>query len=117
MSSANNQRAKPMPEIEILHKYLKDKIATCTEAHKATGIDQKNLCRYKRELEKNGHLFVCRKGVCPETKMDGVQFITTNYNLVPKNLQLSLFSENNDPFTIPYDEIKDPPNPFNPIKE
>lgn len=64
----------------ILH-YLKSTTATATMVCKATGIEQKNFCRYKRELEKLGLLFEVRKGICEHTKFRA-SYLTTNPYLI-----------------------------------
>lgn len=66
----------------ILH-YLKINTATATMVCKATGIEQKNFCRRKRELEKLGLLFEVKKGICEVTKFRA-SYLTTNPDLISK---------------------------------
>ena len=61
--------------------YLQNHIATNSMASKATGIAQKNLCRYKREFQKAGQLFEVYKGICELTKFRAT-YLTTNPELI-----------------------------------
>lgn len=54
-------------QIEILLVYLKNQVATASMISEATGIPQKNICRYKRKLEKEGRLFEIYKSRCKFT--------------------------------------------------
>lgn len=63
-----------------LFNYLIPNIATSTMAAKDTGISQKNICRYKRELEKDNRLFVLGKGRCKVTGRKA-QYLTTSINV------------------------------------
>lgn len=62
--------------------YLNNHIATNSMASKATGIPQKNLCRYKREFQDAGLLFEVYKGICKHTK-HRASYLTTNKALLP----------------------------------
>lgn len=70
-------------EKTIFH-YLQNHIATASMVADATGIPQKNITRYKRDLEKQGLLFEVEKKLC---KLTGFRawYITTNKDLfIPK---------------------------------
>jgi len=56
----------------------------------ATGIPQKNICRYKRDLEKAGLLFEVEKKLCRQTGFRA-WYLTTNSELSPRSTQLYLF--------------------------
>ncbi len=58
--SSTNQKRK-------FYTYLRKYTATASMAAKATGIKQKNLCRYKRQLEKEGLLWQVEEKICQET--------------------------------------------------
>lgn len=73
-SNTNIQEA----ELKIFYDYLSDKATTQTAVCKATGLHQKNTCRYKSLLQKQNKLWVVKLGICPITKRSNVQFITTN---------------------------------------
>ncbi len=44
-------------QLETIFNYLRNHVATNTMVSEATGIPQKNICRYKRDLEKARRLF------------------------------------------------------------
>jgi hypothetical protein len=56
----------------------------------ATGISQKNICRYKRDLEKAGRLWEIEKKLCKQTGFKAWH-LTTNPEQAPFNNQLNLF--------------------------
>ena len=70
-------------DIRKVLNYLKIHTATATMVCKATGIEQKNFCRRKRELEKLGLLFEVKKGICEITKFRA-SYLTTNPDLISK---------------------------------
>ncbi len=57
----------PLNQVQTIFQYLKENIATASMVADATGIYQKNICRYKRDLEKAGRLFEISKGTCKKT--------------------------------------------------
>lgn len=70
---------------EIFAQFLKEHTATATMSSVATGIPQKNICRYKRELEDEGRLVVLFKRLCPITKFRAA-YLSTNPDLInPSN--------------------------------
>lgn len=71
-------------QIQIFYNYLKDNVATATMATNATGVSQKNICRYKRMLEKTGRLWQVFKKPCESTNRFA-WFLTTNPNKAPKH--------------------------------
>jgi hypothetical protein len=76
-------------EKTIFH-YLQNHTATASMVSKETGIPQKNICRYKRDLQQAGLLCEVRKGYCELTKFRA-WYLTTNPDLFPKsNLTKSL---------------------------
>lgn len=68
-------------EKTIFH-YLQNHIATATMVSNATGIPQKNICRYKRDLEQRDLLFEVEKKICEVTGFRA-WFLSTNPNLKP----------------------------------
>jgi hypothetical protein len=62
---------------ETIFLYLQNNIATATMVSQATGISQKNICRYKRDLEKDGVLWEVKKTLCEITGFKA-WYITTN---------------------------------------
>jgi len=66
-----------------IFEYLQTHIATATMVSLATGVPQKCICRYKRDLEKNGLLWETAKKPCKETGFKA-WYLTTNPNNVPE---------------------------------
>jgi hypothetical protein len=80
-----------LSQLKTIFQFLKEHVATASMVSAATGIPQKNICRYKRDLEKAGRLWEIEKKLC---KMTGFKawYLTTNPDLAPtNNQQLELF--------------------------
>lgn len=77
-------------QLKTIFNYLQNHIATASMISEVTGIPQKNICRYKRDLEKAGRLFEVEKSVCQHTGFKA-WYITCNPSFSPKVKQLSLF--------------------------
>ena len=77
-------------KITIFH-YLKENIATASMISEATSIPQKNVTRYKRNLELAGLLFEVKKTYCEKTGFKA-SYLTTNKEIVQTiGIQLNLF--------------------------
>jgi hypothetical protein len=86
-SKDNNRRT----QLKTIFQYLSEHIATASMASKATGVPQKNICRYKRDLEKAGQLWEIVKTTCKETGFKA-WYLTTNPSKAPNSdTQLKLF--------------------------
>lgn len=88
---------------KIFKEYLKKNTATSSMVSDATGIAQKNLCRYKRWLEDSGELVEVFHGKCQSTGFPA-WYLSTNEDLIKsvrnqkenqKKQQLKLFSNGN----------------------
>jgi len=79
-------------QIKIFFEYLQEHTATASMVSAATGIPQKNITRYKRDLEKAGRLWEVEKKHCKKTGFKA-WYITTNPQHKPTHLlnQLNLF--------------------------
>lgn len=78
-------------QLQTIFNYLQNHIATASMVSEATKIPQKNITRYKRELEKAGKLWETTKKLCEKTKFNA-WYITCNPDFAPKgSSQLSLF--------------------------
>jgi hypothetical protein len=66
---------------ETIFLYLQNHVATATMISRATDIPQKNICRYKRDLEKAGVLWEVKKALCAIRGFKA-WYLTTNINLV-----------------------------------
>ena len=75
---------------QTIFEYLKEHTATASMVTEATGVPQKSICRYKRDLEKQGLLYEIEKRFC---KLTGFRawYLTTNPELFPKSNQLKMF--------------------------
>jgi hypothetical protein len=98
MSAANNHRLNIetlgkdtyfLSQLKAVYNYLKENTATATMVADATGISQKNICRYKRFLEKNGQIAEIEKKPCKSTGFKA-WYLTTNPEAFPKSKQLAL---------------------------
>ena len=67
-------------QAKTIFNYLKSNTATNTMVSKATGIPQKNICRYKRDFELLGILQEVERKLC---KITGhrASYLTTNKEL------------------------------------
>jgi len=87
-----NEGNTPLCQIQTIFQYLHEHIATASMVADATGIYQKNICRYKRDLEKAGIIWELEKKQCEKTGFKA-WYLTTNPDKVPKQslIQLNLF--------------------------
>ena len=77
-------------QLKTIFQYLQEQIATASMVSAATGIPQKNITRYKRDLEKAGRLWEIEKKLCKHTGFKA-WYLTTNPEQAPFNNQLNLF--------------------------
>jgi hypothetical protein len=77
-------------QLQTIFHYLEKHVATASMVSKATGVPQKNICRFKRDLEKAGALAEIKKDTCQLTGFKA-WYLTTNKNLFPQRQQLKLF--------------------------
>lgn len=68
-------------QVKTIFKYWQKNIATASMVSRATGVPHKNICRYKRDLEKSGKLFEVRKSACAHTGFPA-WYCTTNKDLL-----------------------------------
>lgn len=68
-------------EKKLFFNYLQENTATSSMASAALGIPQKNLTRYKRELEKAGLLMVVCTSICRVTK-HRADYLTTSDKII-----------------------------------
>ena len=68
---------------KTIFEFLKVHTATASMVSKATGIPQKNICRYKRDLEKSGLLAETERELCKATSFRA-WYLTTNKDLFPQ---------------------------------
>lgn len=56
-----------------------------------TGIMRPNICRYVSKWKKQDRIKIVSLSICPISKHEGVQRLTTNPEMFPKSNQLNLF--------------------------
>jgi hypothetical protein len=78
-------------QLETVFRYLRTHIATASMVSDATGVPQKSICRYKRNLEKAGLLWETERKRCKKTGRKAC-YLTTDPDQVAKyqSPQLSL---------------------------
>jgi hypothetical protein len=78
-------------QLKTIFLYLWEHIATASMVSDATGVPQKCITRYKRDLEKAGQLWEIEKKYCQKTGFLA-WYLTTNPDKAPKRSpQLNLF--------------------------
>ena len=74
-------------QLQTILYYLQDHTATASMISKATGIPQKNICRYKADLEKKGLLKEVAKRKCRLTGFPAWYLSTDIVHIVPSVLK------------------------------
>jgi len=71
-------------QLKTIFEYLKQNTATNTMVSVNTGVPQKNICRFKRDLEQQGLLIEVEKKLC---KITGFRawYLSTNENLIKQS--------------------------------
>lgn len=78
-------------QLKTIFQFLQEHVATASMVSEATGVPQKNICRYKRDLEKAGNLWEFEKKECKKTGFKA-WYLTTNIDMAPNiPIQLKLF--------------------------
>jgi len=99
MNNTNNPQHKRqdkdkhhLNQLQTIFGYLQKHIATASMVTAATGVPQKCITRYKRDLEKAGRLWEVGKKPCKKTGYKA-WYLTTDPDKAPKHLpnQLNLF--------------------------
>ena len=74
-------------QLQTILYYLQDHTATASMISKATEIPQKNICRYKKDLEKKGLLKEVIKSKCRLTGFPAWYLSTNIVHIVPSVLE------------------------------
>lgn len=82
-SLEQGKSTKQDTQIKTIFQYLYNHTATASMVAASTGIPQKCITRYKRDLEKKGLLYEVEKKLCLLTNFKAF-FLTTNPELFPK---------------------------------
>ena len=89
--TSQSKDATHVNQLQTIFKYLQEHEATASMVADATNVYQKNICRYKRDLEKAGRLWEIAKAVCKKTGFKA-WYLTTNPDKAPNgSKQLTLF--------------------------
>jgi predicted transcriptional regulator len=78
-------------DAQIIEEVFSPEPRTMMQATVITGIPTQYVCRYVGRLRKEGAIQVYRRGKCPITGWNGVQFLTTNpalFRAIPKQLNI-----------------------------
>lgn len=94
ISLNGNNKDSNNNQLQRVYSTLFARPMTMYEVALITGIERANVCRYVAELRKSNSIAVVRLGICPITRHDGVQFLTTNPALFPQETQLDLSFDN-----------------------
>jgi hypothetical protein len=79
-----NEDTTHFNQLQTIFQYLQDHIATASMVAEATGVYQKNICRYKRDLEKACRLWETEKKPCKKTGFKA-WYLTTDPTKACKN--------------------------------
>lgn len=80
-----------LTQLQTIFQYLQKQTATASMVTDATGVPQKCICRYKRDLEKAGRLWEVIKATCNKTGFKA-WYLTTDETKAPiSSPQLNLF--------------------------
>ena len=78
-------------QLRTIFQYLQTHIATASMVTEATGVPQKCICRYKRDLQQSGRLWEVKKDFCEHTG-HRAYYLTTDPEKAPnKYTQINLF--------------------------
>ncbi len=72
-------------QLQTIFQYLQEHVATASMIADATGVPQKCITRYKRDLEKGGHLWEIEKKDCKKTGFKA-WYLSTNPDKAPNHL-------------------------------
>lgn len=78
-------------QLQTIFQYLQENVATASMVADATGIYQKNICRYKRDLEIAGRLWETEKAICKKTGFKAWYLTTDAAKASNCSPQLNLF--------------------------
>jgi len=78
-------------QLITIFQYLKNHIATASMVSESTGVKQKNICRYKADLQKRGQLWEVEKKTCKVTGFKAWYLTTNPQHATNISKQLNLF--------------------------
>lgn len=87
---SQNKDSKRQAQIKTIFAFLQNNVATASMIAEATGIPQKCITRYKRDLELSNRLWEVNQGYCQLTG-HLAYYLTTDPSKAPNDNQLNLF--------------------------
>lgn len=87
---SHNKDNNRQTQIKTIFTFLQTNVATASMIAEATGIPQKCITRYKRDLELSNRLWEVYKDYCEHTG-HLAYYLTTDPAKAPNNNQLNLF--------------------------
>jgi hypothetical protein len=91
-NKCQNEGTKRLTQEQTIFQYLLETEATASMVADATGVPQKNICRYKRDLEKVGRIWEIEKKYCKKTGFRAWYLTTNPEKAIKQNVsQLNLF--------------------------
>lgn len=87
--SQQNEDLYFITQLQTIFEYLQEHIATASMVAAATGVPQKCITSYNRDLEKGGILLETEKKTCENTRFK-TWYLTTNPDFDPKCLLTQL---------------------------
>ena len=64
ITTTQNKDKVSTTQLKTIFNFLQSHTATASMVADATGVPQKSICRYKRDLQKRGLLYEVKKGLC-----------------------------------------------------
>lgn len=92
-SKSQSENRTSANQLQTIFQYLEKHVATASMVSKATGVYQKNICRYKRDLERAGRLWEIKKDICKETGFKAWYLTTEKSKVVNRSQQLNMFEK------------------------
>jgi predicted transcriptional regulator len=80
-----------LTQLQTIFRYLQNHIATASMVSAATGIPQKCITRYKRDLEQAGRLWEVSRTNCKQTGFKAYYLTTDHNKATNRQTQLTLF--------------------------
>ena len=91
-NSSDDKNRNKLTQLQTIFCYLQNRVATASMVATATGVPQKCITRYKRDLEKVGLLWEVEKKMCKETGFKA-WYLTCSPDNTPTDCQLKLFNK------------------------
>lgn len=94
LHNRSNKGKRFYTQMKTVFKAFNKQPKTMLMVEVETGIMRSNICRYVGKWRETKQIAIDRKGVCPISKSSGVQYLTTNPELVAAILKPFYPNEN-----------------------